>query len=122
MATIANSHFDPNLDTKVIVHGYTRCGLDEWIQEMKEAFFTLGDVNIISVDWQKLAGPGPFYPAAANNTFKTGGHAADFIMFLVNDAGAVADKFHPIGFSLGGHVVGSIGYHLINDHGVTLPR
>ena len=121
-ASVNSSYFDPALDTKVLVHGYTRCGLDPWIQELRDAFFSVEDVNIISVDWQMLAGPGPFYPAAANNTFKTGAHAADFIKFLADETAASTNTFHPIGFSLGGHVVGSIGHHLKKKYRIILPR
>ena len=78
------------------------------------------DCNVISVDWRKLAGTS-FYGEASNNTYKTGIHSANFISFLVEDCGANYNDFHPIGFSLGAHVVGSLGAHLVNQSH-TLPR
>ncbi len=122
--SITNSHFDPSKDTKVLIHGYTRCGNDGWVQEAKDAFLSLTDenLNIISVDWQALAGPGPHYIKAAENTYTTGKHTAKFIKFLADTVGADPKSFHPIGFSLGGQVAGSVGHHMQMDNGVTLPR
>ena len=74
---------------------------------------------MISVDWATLAGPQPFYEIAAANTKPVGYLAADFISYLVDifDASSLED-FHPVGFSLGGQVVGHLGYRLNG----TLPR
>ena len=75
--------------------------------------FIAGDFNVISVDWGSLAGPSPFYEIAAKNTKPVGYLAADLITYLVETFESLTyDDFHPIGFSLGGQVVGHLGYHL----------
>ena len=70
----------------------------------------LGDFNIISVDWENLAGPSPFYFYAAENSKPVGYRIADFIDFIINTTGAKLEEIHPIGFSLGAQVVGHLGY------------
>ena len=67
---------------------------------------------MISVDWETLAGPSPFYCEAAENTKSVGYHVGDLINFLVEQTAADLATFHPVGFSLGGQVVGHLGYHL----------
>ncbi len=37
------------------------------------------DLNVISVDWSRLAGPAPFYFTAARNAKAVGGQVAKFI-------------------------------------------
>lgn len=72
-------------------------------------FFT-GEFNIISVDWENLAGPSPFYFYAAENSKPVGYRIGDFVDFLINTTGAKLEDVHPIGFSLGAQVVGHLGY------------
>ena len=115
--SLSESNFDSTRKTKVLVHGYTDNGRSYWIQDMRDEFFKLGDFNIISVDYYPL-GIGPHYPLAAENAQPVGYHAAEFIRFLVDTTNAKLEDFHPIGFSLGGQVVGNIGHGLDGE----LPR
>jgi len=75
--------------------------------------FTLsGEYNVISVAWEKLC-KSPRYFYAVNNTRVVGYLAADMISYLVNSYENVTlESVHPIGMSLGAHVVGHLGYHL----------
>ena len=37
-----NSHFDQNLPTKIIVHGYDGSGTQEWVINTKDAYLMMG--------------------------------------------------------------------------------
>ena len=75
--------------------------------------FFIGDYNVISVDWRRLANTAPFYNVAAANTKPVGYITADLISYIVNYfEEAHIESFHPVGFSLGAHVAGHAGYHL----------
>jgi phosphatidic acid-selective phospholipase A1 len=39
-------------------------------------------------------------------------NSSDLINFLVSETGAPLSSFHPVGFSLGGQVVGHLGYKM----------
>ncbi len=80
------------------------------------------DLNIISIEWSALAGPGPHYFLASANCFPTGEYVAEFLDWLMTYTGADVTSFHPIGFSLGAQVVGSIGYNLQTKYGKMLDR
>ena len=70
------------------------------------------DVNIIGIDWGKLASNNglPHYFIAANNAIKVGKHTGDvFAKLFVEGLGVHAKDFHAIGHSLGAHVVGHFG-------------
>ena len=62
----SNSYFNPALDTKIIVHGYTQNGDVQWMYDMQEAFLNLEDVNVIRVDWR--GGAVGLYGKATANT------------------------------------------------------
>lgn len=69
------------------------------------------------MDYQPL-GIGPHYPLAAENAKPVGLHAAEFIRFMIDEMDGKIEDFHPIGFSLGGQVVGNLGHGLAGE----LPR
>ena len=66
-------------------------------------------VNVISVDWEKLA-HWSNYLAAAYNTEKVGRRVGEVLgKLLIIDLGVRPQDIHAIGHSLGAHVVGHIG-------------
>ena len=72
------------------------------------------DVNVIGIDWGKLAfsrtGIIPNYFFAANNAIKVGEYAGQLLSkMLIQGLGAKPQSFHAIGHSLGAHVVGHFG-------------
>ena len=70
------------------------------------------------MDWERLAGPSPWYGIAAANTRTVGARSGQFLKFLINEFGLNIDDIHVIGFSLGGQLVAFIGQELNG----TLPR
>ncbi|KAJ8668738.1 hypothetical protein QAD02_010401 [Eretmocerus hayati] len=110
----ASSAIDPDLPTKVIVHGFGSSCDHVWVYEMRSALMAVIECNIVCVDW----GPGsavPNYVRAAANTRLVGRQLAK----LVRSLGVPLDKLHLIGFSLGAHVAGFAGAELGNVSRIT---
>ena len=73
---------------------------------------SIADVNVISVDWERLAGPSPYYVEAALNTEIVGNRTGDLMNWFIDEFDAKLEDFYPVGWSLGGQVVGHLGHHL----------
>ena len=74
--------------------------------------FAVGEYNVIAVNWEKLART-PRYFYAVNNTRAVGYLTADLIEYLMEHyTNVTANNVHPVGMSLGAHVVGHLGYRL----------
>ncbi|XP_015607899.1 uncharacterized protein LOC107273844 isoform X2 [Cephus cinctus] len=111
-----NAHrvIDPELPTKVIVHGFGSSCDHIWVYEMRSALMSVHECNIVCVDW----GPGsavPNYVRAAANTRLVGRQLAK----LVRSLNVPLEKVHLIGFSLGAHVAGFAGAELGNVSRIT---
>nr|XP_003700449.2 PREDICTED: uncharacterized protein LOC100878731 isoform X1 [Megachile rotundata] len=111
-----NAHraIDPDLPTKVIVHGFGSSCDHVWVYEMRSALMTVHECNIVCVDW----GPGsavPNYVRAAANTRLVGRQLAK----LIRSLNVPLEKVHLIGFSLGAHVAGFAGAELGNVSRIT---
>nr|XP_054765925.1 pancreatic lipase-related protein 2-like [Lytechinus pictus] len=105
--TIQASSFDPNRETKLIVHGWTDSMSGEsWIT-MKNTFLHSYDVNVVMVDWSSGASKG-YYKSRAN-TRVVGREIAKLIEAFQAAAGATFDSMHIIGHSLGAHIGGYAG-------------
>ncbi|OAD60287.1 Pancreatic lipase-related protein 1 [Eufriesea mexicana] len=105
---------DPDLPTKVIVHGFGSSCDHVWVYEMRSALMTVHECNIVCVDW----GPGsavPNYVRAAANTRLVGRQLAK----LVRSLNVPLERIHLIGFSLGAHVAGFAGAELGNVSRIT---
>ncbi|KAG8182873.1 hypothetical protein JTE90_024616 [Oedothorax gibbosus] len=101
-------HFNPKLETKVIIHGFLdKVKIANWMHEMKDEFLMLDNFNVIVVDWSF----GNFIPytKAAANTEPVGEEIARLLISLIEQYGAKPEKFHLIGHSLGSHVAGYVG-------------
>ena len=75
--------------------------------ELFLAYLSVGDYNIIGVDWSQLA-RSPYYLSAATNTRDVGKATARLVDFLVGE-GTPLSNIHMIGFSLGAHAAGWSG-------------
>ncbi|CAL7952330.1 unnamed protein product [Xylocopa violacea] len=110
----AHRAIDPDLPTKVIVHGFGSSCDHVWVYEMRSALMTVQECNIVCVDW----GPGsavPNYVRAAANTRLVGRQLAK----LVRSLNVPLERVHLIGFSLGAHVAGFAGAELGNVSRIT---
>lgn len=74
------------------------------------AYLDRSDVNIIVLDWRRLA---LFdYYTAVRGVPDVGRGLGQFVNFLNSVTGAPFNSFHLIGFSLGAHLVGNAGREL----------
>lgn len=87
-----------------------------------KAYLIRPNLNIIVVDWGKLANL-PCYPSAAFNTKQAGECTANFLLNLLTiDRGFNLDKLHVIGFSLGAHAASFVSNSLEKLIGKKLKR
>ncbi|XP_049868072.1 pancreatic triacylglycerol lipase-like [Pectinophora gossypiella] len=96
---------------KILIHGYT--GYKDFSPsiEIRPAYMECCDYNIISVDYNPIAKE-PCYVEAAHNTELVGMCTAQLVDELVQNYGIPLNLIHPIGFSLGGQIVGFIANYL----------
>jgi len=109
--------YDPADPTIILSHGYSDEGVG-FGRRYAEAYFQVGEFNIISINWQKLAAWYDYFGAAVRTRF-VGEHTAKLVDVLANNGGI--DKLHLIGHSLGAHVVGFIGKK-VQEYGHMVPR
>ncbi|XP_011871896.1 PREDICTED: pancreatic triacylglycerol lipase isoform X4 [Vollenhovia emeryi] len=105
---LAGSDFKSSRKTKFITHGWKSSAMSAGLLNMKDAFLTHGDYNVVLVDWEPLAAS-TFYLGPMHNTVRVGTDAAKFIDFLVKETGLKTEDVHFIGHSLGAHVAGNAG-------------
>ena len=51
---LRNSHFRPGRPVKVLIHGFADDGKTAWVTKAKTKYLSVGDCNVISVDWKDL--------------------------------------------------------------------
>ena len=101
--------FDPKLPTKFIVHGYLQHSQKKWILDMKDAFLSVENLNVITVDYYTKF---IIYELAVINARIIGIDVANLIQQLVTKTGVDLNDIHIIGHSLGAHVSGYAGERL----------
>ncbi|XP_044002221.1 pancreatic lipase-related protein 2 [Aphidius gifuensis] len=100
-SNIDSSNFNKYKSTKIIVHGYnSNMHLDSLV-DIKNEYLKKDNLNIIAVDWHRLAAS-PCYPIAVHNVPHVGYCLAQLIKRLI-DINKL-NNIHVIGFSLGAHV------------------
>lgn len=77
------------------------------------AFLQSGDVNVIVLDWSRLANRG--YVTAKNGVAEVGRGLGQFVFWLNNNFELSLDRVQLVGFSLGGHLVGNAGRELLGQ-------
>jgi len=114
------SAFNPNLNTKMIIHGFLHHDNHVWVQNMKDSILRYENVNVITVDWSK--GNGLPYTQATANTQVVGREIAKLINSICDQTETRAENFHLIGHSLGSHISGYAGERLKNFYKKNLGR
>ncbi|XP_067142383.1 lipase member H-like isoform X2 [Centruroides vittatus] len=104
-----NTNYNPNKKTVIMLHGYQGNPNGEEIVFLKSAYLHYEDCNVIFVDWS-IAAAASFFPDAIRNTLITGKYVAEQLENWKENCKEINfNKFHVIGFSLGGQTVGFIG-------------
>ncbi|XP_022835288.1 pancreatic lipase-related protein 2-like isoform X2 [Spodoptera litura] len=101
------SSIDWNSHTVVYFHAFMEQPEDGSAVLVREAYMQRGDSNVIMVDAARLEA-GPWYPAAAHNTWYVGQYAARLLDYLAA-RGLRLNHTHLVGHSLGAHAAGVAG-------------
>ncbi|XP_023222291.1 pancreatic lipase-related protein 2-like [Centruroides sculpturatus] len=106
--TIERSNFDGNRPTKFIVHGFMYSAFTtSWMRRVKDALLSVGDFNVILVDW--IFGSLISYRLSAANARVVGAEIAFLIRILQNITRIRPQSIHIIGHSQGAHIAGYAG-------------
>ncbi|EDV23027.1 expressed hypothetical protein [Trichoplax adhaerens] len=97
-SSISNSRFNGNIDTKIIIHGFSADSGSAWMHNMKNEFLKKGYFNVILVDWS--GGSKTLnYDQASANTRVAGAMVGELTKALPTSK----SRIHLIGHSLGAH-------------------
>ncbi|KYB28534.1 hypothetical protein TcasGA2_TC032516 [Tribolium castaneum] len=110
IGSILNSRFNPDLSTKIIIHGWTHGRDVPWVVEMREAMAELDLWNIIVVDWAPLSHA--IYTEARIHTGVVSRQLTSFCIFMAQSTGIRMSSVHMIGHSMGAQIAASAGYKL----------
>lgn len=119
---LQHPNFRPELKTVLYVHGYLETLDVESIHVIVDAYQQRGDHNIFVLDWATLA-DGNYLLDAVVNAKQLGPKIAQVVSAWF-DAGLSLERFHLVGHSLGGQLVGFVGRHVRSQSGgkYVLPR
>nr|XP_021186867.2 pancreatic lipase-related protein 2 [Helicoverpa armigera] len=106
-ASITRSNFNANRPTVVIAHGWLSNQYTSTNSIIRNAYLRKSDVNVIVLDWRRLASSD--YVTAARGVPAVGRGLGQFLTFLNSVTGAAFSDMHIVGFSLGAHLVGNAG-------------
>ena len=107
-----NAYFNPNLETKIFIHGFLDNSYNKHVTKLRDALLRVGDYNVIIVDWSR--GNGFPYTQATANTQVVGAMVARLVNSLIQRYSISATSFHIIGHSLGAHTSGYAGERIPN--------
>ncbi|CAL4069798.1 unnamed protein product [Meganyctiphanes norvegica] len=102
------SPFQPSQQTYFLIHGFSSSADAEWVLKGKSDLLALYDVNVIAVNWKKLA-LAPFYIQAVEDVYKVANLTAAFIDWCVQETVLTTSQIEIVGHSLGAHVAGVTG-------------
>ncbi|XP_030371266.1 phospholipase A1-like [Scaptodrosophila lebanonensis] len=111
-ASISASHFNPKNPTRFTIHGWTSSAEDYVNYGVRNAWFTQGDMNMITVDWGRARSVD--YASSVLAVPGVGEKVAALINFLRTNHGLSLDNTMVIGHSLGAHVAGFTGKNVKN--------
>ncbi|PIK54970.1 putative pancreatic lipase-related protein 2 isoform X2 [Apostichopus japonicus] len=130
VSSIRNSNFRGNRPTKFIIHGLNGNAMQSKFLEMKDALLSIGNFNVILVDWgdgadlinlQRIIADVTSIPhsyaIARQNTRVVGRQIGELSKKLVSLAGSSYSSMHLIGHSLGAHTAGYAGEYLSGVYG-----
>jgi len=100
--------FNPDLDTKILVHGWKSSTQSNSIQSIRGAYAQRGKVNVFAINWRDQA-DNIYYLKPARYTVQVGRAVAKLIDLLVEEKNANSNRIHLIGHSLGAHIMGYAG-------------
>ena len=105
--SIDASNFNPANPTRFVIHGWTQSYTASMNKEIRDAWLSVSDYNVIVVDWARARSVD--YATSVLAVPKVGKKVASLIDFLVTNYNMPLDTLYVIGHSLGAHVAGYTG-------------
>ncbi|XP_067631660.1 phospholipase A1-like [Eurosta solidaginis] len=105
------SDFDGSKRTRLLIHGWFQSHKSSMNSEIRSAWLSSGNYNVIIVDWGRARGE---YVTAVAAVSKVGDKVASLIDYLVENYGMNLNETQVIGHSLGAHVAGYAGKNIKN--------
>ncbi|KAH8257830.1 hypothetical protein KR038_001726 [Drosophila bunnanda] len=105
--SISASNFNAAHPTRFVIHGWTQSYVNSMNKDIRNAFLSHGDYNIIIVDWARARSVD--YATSVMAVGSTGKKVAKMINFLKDNYGMDLGNLYVIGHSLGAHVAGYAG-------------
>ncbi|XP_023308385.2 phospholipase A1-like [Lucilia cuprina] len=109
--SIKASNFNPAHPTRFVIHGWTQSWLSGMNKDIRDAWLSVGEYNIIIVDWARARSVD--YVTSALAVPKVGEKIANMVDYLVREHGMSLDTLYIIGHSLGAHVAGYSGKNVM---------
>lgn len=120
--SLVNSSFIRGAPLKTLAHGFASGINTGYPWNVRGAYLDWNeDMNLILVDWSKLA-QAPDYPSAGKNTKMVGEKSAALLAFLYAQGVFELKDLHIQGISLGAHVAGITGSTFTALTGKKAPR
>ncbi|XP_037821227.1 phospholipase A1 VesT1.02-like [Lucilia sericata] len=105
--SINGSKFNSSHPTRFVIHGWTQSWLSGMNREIRDAWLSVGEYNIIIVDWARARLVD--YVTSVLAVPRVGEKVASMVDYLVKEHGMSLDTLYVIGHSLGAHVAGYCG-------------
>lgn len=103
--SIQSSHWNMTKPTAIVIHGWNSDGTEAMPMDIRDAFLQVMDINIIVVDWGKIA-RNLVYSTVVQSVPYVADHVGAFMEFLRTNASLKYSNLKIIGHSLGAHVGG----------------
>jgi len=105
--SVQASNFNPSKPTRFVIHGWTQSHTSDMNYEIRDAWLSKGDFNIIIVDWARARSVE--YVTSVMALPEAGKRVGEMIKFLNAEFQMPLSTLHVIGHSLGAHVAGHAG-------------
>ncbi|XP_055685477.1 inactive pancreatic lipase-related protein 1 [Lutzomyia longipalpis] len=111
------THFNPKHPTKIVIHGFGGGRNFSPSPDIRKAYFTLGEYNIIIVDYSAAAREPCLSQMEWSPRFGSL-CIAQLVKYLANQPrGVKPDDLHLIGYSVGAHFAGLVANYLTPEEG-----
>lgn len=113
-----HSRYDRDRPTKIYCYGYTENFMSPGTQAIVDSYLERGDHNIIVIEWSSYNDGNYIIEAIPN--MKRISHIIGNTLLDMKSLGFKLEKFHLIGHSLGGQMVGYIGRSVYHNSNKTI--
>lgn len=106
-SSIGGSNFNADHPTRFVIHGWTQSSSSSMNKNIRNAWLSQGDYNVIVVDWARARSVD--YATSVLAVPKVGKKVAAMANYLASNHGMSWNDLYIIGHSLGAHVAGYAG-------------